>query len=138
MNIQKEMGNFFSSACYAYCLAYIFGDCKNNLKKLTECVLYGWINGYIDDDCYVREPLKYVNGISKYKWKNVYKKSINTLDDLPNEGLYAVEFIYGRKHHFVVCEKGRVVFDPWENSETVKRGIPVSYRLFFFVEEIDD
>ena len=130
MNIQKEMGTFFGASCYAYCLAYIFGDCGNSLKELTCCVLNGWINGCIEDDGYVSKPVKYVNGICKYKWTNVYKTKIETLMDLPSEGLYAVEFVYGKKVHFVVCRKGSVVFDPWENSETVKKGKPVSYRLF--------
>lgn len=130
MNIQKEMSDLFGSSCYAYCLAYIFGDCENSVKELTKCVLYGWMKGYIDDDGYVREPVKYVNGICIYDYKNIYKKQIGDMNDLPKDGLYAVEFVYGKKHHFVVCERGRVVFDPWGKSETVAKGKPVSYRLF--------
>jgi hypothetical protein len=130
INIQKTMCDFFSSACYAYCLAYIFGDCEKTIKELTKCVLYGWINCYIDDEYYVREPVKYVNGICKYKYRDVRKIPIDDLNDLPEDGLYAVEFVYGEKHHFVVCVRGKVVFDPWGKSETVAKGKPVSYRLF--------
>jgi hypothetical protein len=129
MNIQRSMTDLFGSACYAYCIAYIFSG-KDDVKDLTRYVLHGWFNGYLDDDGYVRYPIKYVALMGK-KFTDVSKVEIESLMDLPDEGIYAVEYVYGVKHHFVVCRRGEVVFDPWEDSDTVKYGKPISYRWYF-------
>ena len=130
INIQKEMCNFFGSACYAYSLAYICTG-KTDIKELTKHVLFGWLNDYIDDDCYVKKPIPYINHMSETKYKDVVKVNIGSLDDLPDSKMYAVEYVYGAKHHFVVCQKGKgIVFDPWFPSETATKGKPITYRLF--------
>jgi hypothetical protein len=127
MNIQKSMMSLFGSACLAYSLAYIYSE-KKDIKTLTAIVVDGWKNGFIDDDAFVSKPIEYINSFSKDKKKNYDKVKIKTLDDLPSEGLYTVQYAYGNLNHFVVAKRGQIVFDSWENSNCVKFGKPISYR----------
>jgi len=127
--IQKQMQSLFGSACLAYSLAYIYDEQnRDNIKGLTLDVVKGWKNGFIDDDAFVSKPIEYINSFSKDKKKNYDKVKIKTLDDLPSEGLYTVQYAYGNLNHFVVAKRGQIVFDSWENSNCVKFGKPISYR----------
>lgn len=132
MNYQKYCQDFFGSACYAASLAYIFDEqTRYNFCAMTSDILRGLSQHYIDPDGFVSQPHKYVNCISGCtNYKDVEKVKITSLNDLPDTGLWTVEFNYGMKKHFLVCSKNKVVFDPWENSETVKYGKPTSYRRF--------
>lgn len=64
--------------------------------------------------------------------KDIKKVPIEYLNDLPDEGLYAVEYQYNGGSHFVVAKKGEVLFDPSGNSNSVKYGRLVSYRKFVY------
>lgn len=137
-NIQAMMKELFGNSCLAYCYAYISRKHKCPLeptpKVLTSEVLHGWYGGYIDDDGYVSKPVGYWNGMqsSKLDWiKNIVKIDINNLDELPETGMFSVEFKFERtdkKSHFAVCKRGEIVFDPSGDSNTCKYGVPVSYR----------
>ena len=133
MNIQKSATDLFGNACYAFSIAWMNSDptIRDEFMYLIYDVIQGLNNGYIDYDGFISEPAKYANMcIGDKVYKDVEKVKINSLDELPAKGEYAVEFNYGVKKHFVVCVKGKVVFDPWENSETVKYGKPTSYRKY--------
>lgn len=132
MNIQKEMTALFGNACYAYSISYIFSDEKvRNVKNLTSLVVTGWVAGYIEDDGYVAKPVQYANMIlGTDAVRDVEKVKITSLNDLPEKGLYAVEYDYGTSKHFVVCQKGKIVFDSWPESNCVKYGKPTSYRRY--------
>lgn len=125
-NIQKDMKDLFGGACYAYCLAYIYSD-EKDIKSLTKNVLLGWIKGYINNDGFVSQPAKYVNGIAGTNYKDAV-----IIDGLPpNDGkLYAVMWEYNGPH-FVVMRGNKVMFDPYGDSLTVKYGKPISYRSFY-------
>lgn len=126
MNIQVKSRDFFSGACYAYCIAWIYGG-KRDWPSLTFNVAKGLQRGYIDEDGYVSHPVQYVNLISNAGFINVVHK-----DGLPpvDGKEYAVMYKWKDKTHFVVVKDKEIVFDPWENSDTVKYGIPFSYREF--------
>lgn len=129
MNIQKSMQALFGSACLAYSLAYIYDiDNRDNIKGLTLDVVKGWEKGYIDDDAFVSKPIQYINGVLSGAVTSYSKVKITSLNDLPNKGLYAVQYAYGNTSHFVVCKKEEIVFDSWEGSSCVKYGKPISYR----------
>ena len=133
MNIQKSAADLFGNACYAFCIAWMNIDpsIRGEFMYLIYDVIQGLNNGFIDLDGYVSKPHQYANMcIGDKVYKDVEKVKIQSLDELPAKGEWAVEFVYGVKKHFVVCTRGKVVFDPWENSETVKWGKPVSYRKF--------
>lgn len=132
VNIQKEMSELFGNACYAYCIAWLFSDAvlRNDVKTLTRSVVQGWCNGYIEDDGFVASPVLYANQIlGRNVYRDVKKVKISSLSELP-EGNYAVEYDYGTKKHFVVCNKSGIVFDSWPESNCVKYGKPTSYRLY--------
>ena len=132
-NIQAMMKELFGNSCLAYCYAYI-ADPTESTKTLTNRVLKGWNEGYIDDDGYVSKPVGYWNGMqsSKLDWiKDIIKIDINNLDELPETGMFSVEFKLERtdkKSHFAVCKRGKIVFDPSGDSNTCQYGVPVSYR----------
>lgn len=138
VNIQAMMKELFGNSCCAYCYAYISRKHKCPLeptpKVLTSEVLHGWYGGYIDNDGYVSKPIEYWNGMqsSKLDWiKDIIKININNLDELPETGMFNVEFKLERtdkKSHFAVCKRGEIVFDPSGDSNTCKYGVPVSYR----------
>lgn len=133
VNIQAMMKELFGNSCQAYCYAYIANP-TDSVKVLTNRVLKGWNEGYIDDDGYVSKPVRYYNGITtKSKISDIIKIAINNLDELPDEGMFSVEFKLERtdeKSHFAVCVKGKIIFDPSGESNTCKYGVPVSYRKF--------
>jgi hypothetical protein len=131
MNIQNQMKELFGNSCYAYCLAYIFGKDKD-IKALTARVLDGWYFDYIQEDGFVKKPVDYVKMIdNSLKFRDVKKVPISSLSDIPDGMIGPVEYKYLSGSHFVVCQKGKVLFDPSEPSNSVRNGKPVSYRLFF-------
>jgi hypothetical protein len=127
-NIQEKMKELFGGSCYAYCLEYLFGN-QRTLKGLTNAVLQDWVAGFIDDDGYVSKPLSIVETYVGAQYKDIKKPLIEKLEDLP-DGLWIVEYRWGTKQHFVVANRDGIIFDPSGDSNTVKNGKPVTYRLF--------
>lgn len=134
-DIQAMMKELFGNSCQAYCYAYIAHP-SSGVHQLTNCVLKGWNEGHIDDDGYVSRPVQYYNSLmpaDNIRIKDVVKAPINNLNDLPEDGMFSVEFKLERtdkKSHFAVCVKGKIIFDPSGESNTCKYGVPVSYRKF--------
>jgi hypothetical protein len=132
-NIQAKMKELFGGSCQPYCYAYIANP-TDSIKVLTNRVLKGWNEGYIDDDGYVSKPVQYYNGMTNgRKIRDVRIVAINNLDELPEGQMFSVEFKLQRtdkKSHFAVCIKGKIIFDPSGESNTCKYGVPVSYRKF--------
>ena len=133
VNIQAMMKELFGGSCQPYCYAYIAHP-SSGIHQLTNCVLRGWNEGYIDDDGYVSKPVQYYNGLmpaDNIYIRDVVKVPINNLNELPDAGMFSVEFKLQRtdkKSHFAVCQRGEIIFDPSGDSNTCKYGVPVSYR----------
>ena len=134
-NVQEKLKFIWGNSCYALCIAYING--LTDIKNMVYAVAAGILNGSIEEDCYVKEPVKYANlckslapAKSSQVFKNVEKVDIKSLMDLPDDGLYAVEWKYGCGSHFAVCRRGEVVWDPSGDSNSVKYGTIHSYRRF--------
>lgn len=134
-NIQAMMKELFGNSCQAYCYAFIAHP-ASGVHQLTNCVLKGWNEGYIDDDGYVSKPVQYYNSLmpaDNTRIRDVTQVDIHSLSELPATGLFSVEFKLQRtdkKSHFAVCKRGEIVFDPSGDSNTCKNGVPVSYRKF--------
>lgn len=134
-NIQAMMKELFGNSCQAYCYAYIANP-TDSIKVLTNRVLKGWNGGYIDDNGFVSAPVQYYNSLipaDNIRIRDVAIVSINNLNELPEEGMYSVEFKLERtdkESHFAVCVRGKIIFDPSGESNTCKYGVPVSYRKF--------
>lgn len=134
INIQAKMKELFGGACLGYCYAYVAIDKNNRVasdKALTEAFLNGWLKGYINNDGYVSSPVDYLKLLGLYV-RDIKKVDIEYLNDLPDDGLYAVEYELNGGSHFVVAKKGSVVFDPSGDSNSVKYGSPISYRKFIY------
>ena len=132
-NIQAMMKELFGNSCQAYCYAYIAHP-SSGIRQLTNCVLKGWNEHNIDDDGFVSRPVQYYNSLmpaNNINIRDVRIVPINSLNDLPAQGMFSVEFKLQRTNkasHFAVCIKGKVIFDPSGESNTCKYGVPVSYR----------
>lgn len=125
-DIQGKMKELFGNSCYAYCIAFMALK-TTDIKELTKAVLNGWLKGLIEDDGYVSKPLEFL----QYLHNNVNyveKVALMSLSDLP-DGLWIVEYKY-KGSHFVVANKNGVVFDPAGDSNTVKNGLPFTYRKY--------
>ena len=132
VNIQAMMKELFGGSCQPYCYAYIAHP-SNDVRQLTNCVLKGWNDRNVDDDGYVSKPVQYYNSLIPVggNIKDVVKVNISNLNELPENGMFSVEFKLERtdkKSHFAVCVKGKIIFDPSGESNTCKYGVPVSYR----------
>lgn len=122
-DIQSMMKELFGNSCLAYSYAYIALE-TDDPKKLTAAVLKGWTEGYIDDDGYVRYPVKYLNSLSLGIGAVDIQKHY---DNYPKEP-HVEEWQLNGMSHFVVAEGNKIVFDPAGNSNTVKKGKRVSWR----------
>ena len=130
INIQEKMKELFGNSCLGYCYAYIFTGFRE-IKLLTQSFLNGWFYGFIDDDGFVSKPVEYINMLSNKKvCRDIENIPLNDLKDLPEGGLFAVEYLYRGKSHFVVvwAEEKKIVFDPSYPSNSVRYGKPISYR----------
>lgn len=129
------MENLFGHSCYCYSLAYLLSKTMD-IKTLTKYVLNGWFNNFVDDDGFISKPVQYYNSIAKEYGKpcirDVEKPEISSLNELPDDENYVVEYQYGKQSHFVVANRDGVVFDPYGNSNTVRNGNPVSWRKYIF------
>lgn len=124
MNIQKQSIDLFSGACYAFCIAYLKHK-TTDYKILLKEVVDAYVKGYITSKGFVAKPQFYFGS------KDVEKVTITSLIQLP-EGEFICEFTYNDKSHFVVCNNKGLVFDPWEGSETFRKGKLVGYRKFIY------
>ena len=136
-NIQKEAIDFFGSSCYLMCLSYIYDEgSRNDTDVMWSDLLMAKTLGYCDENGYVTDPVSFVNrarlGFSSGKAKTVTKVNIKSLNDLPENGMYAVMYRNGSYTHFVVAtKKDGIIFDPMGGtSNTLKYGKVESYRKF--------
>jgi hypothetical protein len=126
MHIQKMMQELFGNSCYAYCISYLQGG-KTDIKDLTTDVLEGWKKGYISDDGYVSKPHLFANMcIGKDHFYTDVR--IKPYKEEPFDQIVCWE--NGKNTHFVVMRAGKIVFDPWPDSNTVKNGKPTTVREF--------
>ena len=131
VNIQEKYATLLKNSCYAYCLCYLF-DIERDEWSWLEHIAVGVKAKAIDEDCYINDPCKFINILTgDTKYKNVKKVKITNILDLPKNQKYIVEYNWIRGSHFVVVENGKVIFDPSGESESVKNGKPVSFRLFY-------
>lgn len=146
MNIQEFMQTFWGHSCYAWCLTKYFSAYteegipknfflpKTELQLMSDSILFGWKQGFIDDDCYVSKPIEYIKLLVRKAPKDVTKVPIKELSELP-EGVWIVEYKKkptDKDSHFVIANSKEVLFDPAGESQTVKVGKPFSYRKFIY------
>ena len=104
-----------------------------NVRSVINCLLDGWLEGYIEDDGYVAKPVKYLNMINPRgsRVRDITKVFIDSLNMLP-DGNWVVEYAEGAKTHFVVANRRGIVFDPSYPSLTCAKGKVFSYRKLLY------
>lgn len=129
--IAKKIGD---EGCYFLSLVYI---AEQEIKKSIDiidlyntCVAKGWMK----EDCYILDPaaiLSYLIGKKTMFFKvdgtkftpTKFERVISRYENNARGKLYS---------HFVVGCNGKVIYDPLGESNTVKNGKLVSYRVFSF------
>ncbi len=129
MKIQTFCEKASEGACLAFC--YI----RAALGKVIPEKMFGILweaadKNIIDenDNCYVNDAIALMKLSNPNKKYAVIKKDITSLEDLNGE-LAAVSFRNGGYNHFVLVEKGQIIFDSLDNSKCVKYGKPTTARI---------
>lgn len=127
MSIQDFCKSVGIGGCLALC--YI----KAAKPDATETELFDILwqaskKGIIDanDDCYVRDGIKLLSLSNSSKSYNVTKQTISTIQGIK---LGAVNFENNGYNHWVLVEKGQIIFDSLDDSKCVKYGKPTSARI---------
>lgn len=130
----KKIQSFLESAGKGSCLAlcYIKSALGENatptmlfdiLWKATEKDIID-----VDDNCYVNDAIALMKLANPNKSYTVEKQTISSLDELKGK-LAAVNYENNGFNHWVLVEKGKVVFDSLDDSKCVKYGVPTSARI---------
>ena len=129
MNIQTFCEKASNGACLAFC--YI----RAALGKVIPEKMFGILweaadKNIIDenDDCYVNDAIALMKLANPNKKYSVIKKDISSLEELDGQ-LAAVSYKNGGYNHFVLVEKGQIVFDSLDDSKCVKCGKPTTDRI---------
>lgn len=129
MNIQTFCEKASNGACLAFC--YI----RAALGKVIPEKMFGILweaadKNIIDenDDCYVNDAIALMKLANPNKKYSVIKKDISSLEELDGQ-LAAVSYKNGGYNHFVLVEKGQIVFDSLDDSKCVKCGKPTTARI---------
>ena len=122
--------NIYDYGCYFLDLLYIGkGYEELTLEEIVEYYHLFCSKDWIDKECYVKEPTAILEFLTGEKYRVMYSKYP---DQAAKHVVARFYNTYTGYAHFVVSNSyGDVVWDPIENSYTVKNGIVDSYRLFF-------
>lgn len=124
-NYQVWARDLFSGACYAACISYMNGT--DDPIAITKDILNGVENGFIEPSGYVSKPHLFANMCmgKEHFYTDVIKKPYK---EEPFNQIVCWE--WNGKTHFNIMRSGKITFDPWPDSNTVKNGKPVSVREF--------
>ena len=122
--ICKSLGE---SGCYFFCLLK-FANKENDAINIYKEAL---ALNFIDKDCYIKDPVALLKHLTNKKYC-VIKQTESPVDgDLIIARL--VNNRTGLKHFVMVDKNNNVIYDPLEESVTVKEGDSESYRGFIGV-----
>lgn len=127
MKIQTFMEKAGKGACLALC--YV----KAAKLDATETELFDILweaneKGIIDanDDCYVKDAISLMKLANPNKKYSVTKQTISTIQGIE---LGAVNFENNGYNHWVLVEKGHIIFDSLDDSKCVKLGRVTDARI---------
>ena len=101
--------------CYLYCVG-IRDNALEYIRILSDCM----DKGILDEECTVLDAKKFLRYVTGKEY-DVTKKQIN---DLKKVECWPVRYVYNGLGHWVVVEKGKIVFNPLINSQCVTKGKP--------------
>lgn len=125
---------FMKESCLAYCYSYLVHykniDCVTDLNiQMTKDIINGALTwNCISFDGFVNNPELLIFRCScGTKKAKVYKKDIQDLKEIKEA--CPVRFDYNGASHWVVVENGKIIFDSWKDSQSVKYGKPTTARI---------
>lgn len=128
-----KIQDFCKSVGNGGCLAAVY--IKAAAPKTTPTMMFDALwsaseNNIIDanDDCYVRDAVQLMRSVNPSKSYSVTKQKISSIEEL-NGQLAAVNFSKGRSNHWVLVDKGQIIFDSLEDSQCVKYGNVTDARI---------
>lgn len=135
MNIQTFCEKASEGACLAFC--YIRAALGEVIPEKMFGILWKAANkGIIDENnnCYVNDAIALMKLANPNKKYSVIKKDITSLEELDGQ-LAAVSYKNGVYNHFVLVEKGQIIFNSLDNSMCVKYGKPITARIIKIEEK---
>ena len=129
MKIQTFCEKAREGACLAFC--YISAALGKVIPEKMFGILWDAAGKNIidaNDNCYVNDAIALMKLANPNKKYAVIKKDITSLEELNGE-LAAVSYKNGGYNHFVLVEKGQIVFDSLDDSKCVKYGKPTTARI---------
>ena len=129
MKIQTFCEKASEGACLAFC--YIRAALGKVIPEKMFGILWDAADKNIideNDNCYVNDAIALMKLANPNKKYSVIKKDISSLEELDGQ-LAAVSYKNGGYNHFVLVEKGQIVFDSLDDSKCVKYGKPTTARI---------
>lgn len=130
MKIQDFCKSVGNGGCLALCyIRAALGD-KATSTMLFDALWSASENNIIDanDDCYVRDAISLMRLVNPSKSYSVTKQKISSIEELGGQ-LAAVNFSRGKANHWVLVDKGQIIFDSLEDSQCVKYGNVTDARI---------
>lgn len=126
--LDKKVEKIYEYGCYFLDLLFISKYKEPTLEEIIECYDSFTATGWMDEECYVKDPCAILNFFTGKKY-SVTKDSV-----FDSRAAHIIGYYYNQNtnlHHFVVMDKyNKVRWDSIEDSNTVKNGFIESYRLF--------
>lgn len=123
-SLQKKLENIGKYGCYFLSILKAFDRTADFLELYDKYTS----KGFMDADCFVKNPIGIVRDLSGYHKWNVEKTTSFKL------GSIVIAYYYNKStglHHFVLFDNNnKLVWDPLGESNTVKNGVIESYRVF--------
>lgn len=129
-----KIQTFFKSAgeggCLAMCYIQAALGAEATPTMMFDALWQAARNNIVDDtdDCYVRDAVQLMRSVNPSKRYSVTKQKISSIEELGGQ-LAAVNFSRGRANHWVLVDKGQIIFDSLENSQCVLYGEVTDARI---------
>lgn len=108
--------------CYLFSLG-IEGTAGEYMKLVSDAM----DTGALDRECTVLDGTRFVNRFAGDALFRVTKKDISDISEIGERA--PVRYDYNGRSHWVVVERGRIVFNSLESSVCVSKGRPVTARI---------
>ncbi len=120
--VSKNIDAIGKYGCLAMCYLYCVGIRDNALEYiriLSDCM----DKGILDNECTVLDAQKFLRYVTGREF-DVTKKQFDDLKKITEP--YPVKYSYNGRSHWVVVEKGKIVFNSLINSQCVSKGKPAT------------
>lgn len=132
---QRIMEILGKAGCYFLSIIHLAEYCTKERIDAIEQFLIALSDGNVQQDCFVVHPDKILSDITGIGWgaKKVTADYVPGPDELEILRFERQE-VGNQIGHFVVGDgKGKISYDPYGDSKTVREGVLVSKRVFYRV-----